>query len=176
MHREPTTGIIDVMTVSNETSQHPSRNALALLAILAICFGASAIGGLLTAASVDSWYLVIAKPSWTPPSWLFGPVWTLLFAAMAVAAWRVWGSGGDTKRALTMFGVQLALNVAWSGAFFGLQSPAAGLVVIVLLLTAIVTTAIMFRRHSQLAAALMVPYALWVSFATALNTAILLLN
>lgn len=152
------------------------RAIVGLLVALAVCFSASALGGLATSTSVDSWYLTVAKPSWTPPGWVFAPVWTALYAAMAVAAWLVWRTGRDPGPALVAFAVQLALNVLWSVLFFGLRRPDLALIDIGALIIAIVVTSLMFYRRSRLAGALMVPYLLWVSFAAALNGAIWQLN
>ena len=128
------------------------------------------------------WYSALVKPPLTPPDTLFGPVWTLLYALMATAAFLVWREGRvqkkkrDVRRALIAFAVQLGLNLVWSPFFFGLQDPQLALIDILALLTAIVWTIILFRRVSIVAAWLLVPYLLWVSFATYLNTAIWWLN
>lgn len=142
------------------------------------CFAAAAIGGSATAGSVTSWYPTIAKPPWTPPSWLFGPVWTALYVMMAVAAWLVWRKAGwgEGSKELGLFVFQLILNAVWSILFFGMRNPLAGLIDIVVLWVAIGLTVVVFARISKGAAALMVPYFLWVSFATALNFAIWRLN
>jgi tryptophan-rich sensory protein len=153
------------------------RQAVGLVAFLGICFAASAVGGLFTASSVGSWYQELARPSWNPPDWVFAPVWTTLYAMMGIAAWLVWR--GDTRPrrlALFLFGMQLALNVLWSALFFGLRNPAAGLVEIVVLFFAIAATAVVFARCSRLAALLLLPYLLWVGFASFLNAAIWHLN
>jgi tryptophan-rich sensory protein len=154
------------------------RNLIALLIALGICFAASAIGGLLTEPNLP-WYETQNKPSFAPPNSVFPIVWTLLYAMMAVSAWLFWRATGedeDRKQGLIWFGVQLALNVAWSFAFFWLHSPAAGFAVILLLIVAIVVTIVLFNRSSGPAALLLVPYLLWVSFAAALNFAFWLLN
>ncbi|MGK7312267.1 MAG: TspO/MBR family protein [Candidatus Longimicrobiales bacterium M2_2A_002] len=151
---------------------------LVLAAFLAACFAVAAIGGWLTSLGMPEWYMTLRKPTWNPPSWLFGPVWTTLYVAMAVAAWLVWKQAGfdGATAALSLFFVQLALNLAWSGIFFALRSPGWALVEIVALWVAIVVTTILFFRHSAWAGALMVPYLLWVSFASVLNAAIVRLN
>jgi tryptophan-rich sensory protein len=138
-------------------------------------FAAAAIGGTVTSDSVRDWYPTIAKPSWNPPSWVFGPVWTALYAMMAVAAWLVWrraGWGG----ALLWFAVQLALNATWSPVFFGMHRIGLALVNIVLLWLAIVVTTVAFWKVTPAAGWLFVPYLAWVSFATMLNLAIYRLN
>jgi tryptophan-rich sensory protein len=121
------------------------------------------------------WYPTLNKPSWTPPSWLFGPVWTALYVLMAVAAWLVWKQGA-ARGAMILFGAQLLLNLAWSFLFFGARSPGLGLIEIVVMWLAVAATIFAFALKSRLAALLMVPYIAWVSFATALNAAIFMLN
>jgi benzodiazapine receptor len=144
----------------------------------ALCFGTEAVGAVLTAAGVREWYPTLAKPAWTPPSWVFGPVWTLLYALMAVAAWLVWRRAGlrGGRVPLGLFAAQLVLNAAWSGLFFALRNPAAALVDIVALWVLIAATVAAFARVSRTAALLLVPYLLWVTFAAALNAAIWTMN
>jgi translocator protein len=161
----------------------PGRIASDILALglaLAICFIAAGIGAMATPApEIDPWYRDLARPAWTPPGAVFGIVWSGLYALMAVAAWLVWHRGRADPRArsaLWPFGVQLMLNVAWPWAFFGLQSPAAGLLVIVLLAAALVLTVNRFARHSRLSAWLLAPYLAWVAFAFVLNATILAMN
>ena len=153
----------------------PLRQALALAVFFSVVFVAAALGGLATASSVGAWYAGLAKPSWTPPPWLFGPAWTFLYMTMALAAWLVWRRSG-WGRALRWFAAQLALNAAWSPVFFGLRQPGWGFGVIVLLWLAIGGTLVNFWRVTHLAGALFVPYWLWVTFAMALNFAIWQLN
>lgn len=154
------------------------RDVLGLLAFIAICFGVSALGGLVTASSVGDWYVGLQKPTFNPPNWLFAPVWSVLYLLMAIAGWRVWRRAGwaRSRPALIAFAVQLALNLAWSAVFFGLQSPGGALVVIVLLLAGIVVTARLFWPLDRLAGLLFLPYLAWVGFATILNLAIWHLN
>ena len=152
----------------------PKHPWLALVAFLAVTFSAAGIGGLATAPNIPTWYAGLAKPSWTPPDWLFGPVWTLLYLSMAVTAWLVWRNGG--RWPLVPFAVQLAFNAAWSWLFFGMHSPAFGFVDIVLLWAAIAATTIFFWRRSAVAGLLLLPYLVWVSFAAVLNLAIWRLN
>lgn len=153
------------------------RQGAALAGFVAVCFAAALVGGLLTSTSVETWYPGLAKPSWNPPSWVFGPVWSVLYAAMAVAAWLVWRRGGGAARvALAVFGVQLALNVAWSGLFFALRSPGLAFAELIVLWIAIAATLVLFARWNRLAGALFVPYLAWVTFAGALNFAIWRLN
>jgi translocator protein len=140
---------------------------------------ASAVGSFATVRSIPTWYKGLAKPSFNPPAWLFGPAWTLLYLLMAVAAWLVWKQGigaAGVKLALAVFLVQLVLNALWSVFFFGLRSPLAGLVDIIVLWLAIVATIIIFFRVSVPAGVLLLPYIGWVTFAALLNAAILRLN
>jgi benzodiazapine receptor len=153
---------------------------LALVVFLVLSFAAAGFGALFTTPAVKAggWYSQIRKPSWTPPSWLFGPVWTALYVMMAVAGWWVWRQGGwEAQRgALGLFLAQLVLNAAWSWLFFGLHSPAAGLAGIGCLWIAILLTIVAFFHVSPLAGWLMVPYLLWVTFASGLNFTIWRLN
>lgn len=155
----------------------PARQALALGLFFLACFLAAGLGSLFTTASVGDWYVGLAKPSWNPPSWVFGPVWTALYATMAVAGWLVWRQSGAARRpALVWFAVQLALNVGWSGLFFGLRMPGLAFVEILALWAAIAATLTTSWRTSRPAGILLVPYLLWVSFAVVLNFAIWRLN
>ena len=149
-----------------------------LAGLLILVFAVAGVGGWFTSMGVSDWYVALNKPSWNPPSWLFGPVWTALYIAMAVAAWLVWKEAGfdGAGAALTLFFVQLALNLAWSGVFFALQSPGWALLEIVALWMAIAATMLLFFRHSAWAGGLMVPYVAWVTFAAVLNGAIWRLN
>lgn len=146
-----------------------------LAGFIVVCLAVGGIAGFATAQSVQDWYPTLNKPSWTPPPWLFAPVWTTLYVMMAVAAWLVW-TIGSARAALALFFSQLLLNLAWSFLFFGARSPALGLIDIVLLWLAIAATIFAFSMKSRLAAFLMVPYLAWVSFALALNTSIWMLN
>ena len=145
-----------------------------IVVAFALCFAAAAIGGYATSRSLRDWYVELPKPSWNPPNAIFGPVWTVLYALMAIAAWLVWRTRdqGDVGAALVLFAAQLALNVMWSVVFFGLRRPAAAALVIALLWLAIAATIYAFAVHAALAALLLLPYLAWVSFATALNVAI----
>jgi len=154
------------------------RSALALFLFAATCFGVSGLGAWFTAGSVGTWYPTLAKPSWTPPAWVFAPVWTALYSMMAIAAWLVWRKRGwrEAWGALGLFVLQLTLNAAWSPLFFGVRSPAAGLVDIVALWFSVAATFVAFFRISPIAGMLLAPYWAWVSFAAALNAAIWSLN
>ena len=140
---------------------------------------AGVIGSVFTFQSVTGWYTTLARPWFTPPNWLFGPAWVTLYFLMGVAAYLVWEKGWEKKEvktALYWFGFQLALNALWSILFFGLQSPLYGLVGIVVLWLSIAMTIKKFNCVSKKAAWLLVPYILWVSFATLLNFSIWTLN
>jgi benzodiazapine receptor len=155
------------------------ENALKLVFCLFACFVAGSIGSIFTMPAIPTWYASLSKPFFNPPNFIFGPAWTTLYILMAVSAFLVWQKGlsdEKVKDALAWFAVQLALNSFWSIAFFGLRSPIAGLVVIILLWSAILMTILRSSKISELAAWLMVPYILWVSFAAVLNLSILILN
>ena len=156
-------------------SSSPRKNAAALAVWIAVTFLAPALGAW---AMPGEWYAALRKPSWNPPSWLFGPVWTALYLMMATAAWLVWRRGGCSgqRRALTLYLVQLVLNAAWTPLFFGLKMPGIAFAEILLLLAAVVTTAFAFRRVNKAAGALLVPYIAWVSFAGFLNFTLWRLN
>lgn len=152
-------------------------NYLKLIISLVLPQLAGGLGAFFTIASVESWYSTLVKPSWNPPSWLFAPVWTLLYVLMGIACYLIWKSDDPQKKALLkLYFLQLILNALWSPAFFGMQSPLFGLLIIVPFWVVIVLCIIRFKSVSSLASGLMVPYLLWVTFATALNTAILVLN
>lgn len=155
-----------------------SYDLYALTGFVIGCLAVAGLGGLLTSLSVDGWYQTLAKPPFNPPDWVFAPVWTALYLMMAVAAWRIWRhrENGNRGFALVLFAVQLVLNLAWSGVFFGLMSIGVALLEIVLLWLAIVMTAIAFARIDRVAGWLIVPYAAWVLFASLLNAAIWWLN
>jgi tryptophan-rich sensory protein len=155
-----------------------SRRAswIALLVFLTVCFAVAAIGGMVTATSVDTWYPTLAKPAFTPPDRVFGPVWTALYAMLALAAWLVWRRVGWGAWALWLFFAQLALNLAWSVLFFGWQRIGLALVDMALLLALIALTLVAFWRIDRRAGLLLVPYLLWVAYASALNGAIWLMN
>jgi tryptophan-rich sensory protein len=161
------------------SSVKASRSGLRLVGFMAASFTAGAIGSLATFANVRTWYPLLHKPSWNPPSWIFGPVWTVLYVLMAVAIWRAWrASASDAVRARLVIGYfgQLALNAGWSIIFFGLKQPAWAFVDIIALWALLVALQIDIRRTDRLAGWLWLPYLLWVSFATALNLAIVWLN
>ena len=148
---------------------------LALVGWLLVTFLAAAGGAMFPPGE---WYASLHKPSWNPPGWIFGPVWTTLYALMAIAAWLVWKRGGFAvqRRPLSLYLVQLVLNAAWTPLFFGLQKPWIAAGEMVLLWIAIVLTMIAFFRVQRLAGLLFLPYLLWVSFALFLNITLARLN
>jgi translocator protein len=147
-----------------------------LIASIAVCLGAAGLGSLLTTPALRPWYAGLSKPRWTPPNWLFGPVWTILFIAMAIAAWLVWRKVCLTAAPMQLFLLQLLLNVAWSALFFRLESPGLAFAEIVMLWFAILATLIEFWKTVPAAGWLLLPYLLWVSYAVALNFSIWRLN
>jgi len=150
----------------------------ALVGVL-VCEGVGLLAAWATQTSVTTWYPTLTKPGFTPPDWLFGPVWTVLYAMMGVAAALVWRRRTEdtmSQSALALFGVQLLLNGAWSFAFFGARSPGLGLIVIVVLWGALAWTTERFFRVRAAAGWLLVPYLLWVTYAGALNLSIWVLN
>lgn len=151
------------------------KSAAALSGFLLLTFCAPALGAF---SMPGAWYASLIKPSWNPPAWIFGPVWTFLYVSMAVAAWWVWRVGGwkQQKRALGLYAIQGCLNAIWTPLFFGLHRPGWAFLEILLLLVAVVVTVRAFWGVSRFAGALLVPYALWVSFASVLNGTLWWLN
>jgi benzodiazapine receptor len=149
-----------------------------LVVSVVICFAAAGLGAAVTTPQIRGWYTTINKPSWNPPDWVFGPVWSTLYLMMAVSVWLIWRRGGlrAARTPLTVFAVQLALNSLWSVLFFGMQHPGLAAIEIVILWAAILATVISFWRQSKVAGGLLIPYLLWVSFATVLNVTIWRLN
>jgi tryptophan-rich sensory protein len=151
------------------------RQVVALIGWLVLCFAAS---GTAIFVSTGGWYAQLQKPSWNPPAWIFGPVWTLLYIMMAIAAWIVWRVGGWKRqgRALGLFLGQWLLNALWTPLFFGLHLPLLAFVEIVALWVVLLATILAFRRVRMVAAVLLLPYLAWVSFAAVLNFTIWWLN
>jgi tryptophan-rich sensory protein len=155
------------------------REILLLLTSIVICQFTGFIGSLATTPNILTWYTTITKPSFTPPNWIFFPVWVSLYLLMGISAYLIWRHGlraKGTKSALLLFLIQLILNGFWSFAFFGLHSPLFGGVIIVLLWLAILATVVAFFRRSLPAGILLLPYILWVTFAGILNWSIYILN
>ena len=149
-----------------------------LILCVLVCEVAGFIGSFFIAGAIPGWYAFLNKPSFNPPSWLFAPVWTILFLMMGVGLFLVWQSRSDEKRkeAIVMFFIQLALNAIWPVIFFGLHSPGISFSEIIILWFAIFGTIIAFYKISKTAAILLIPYIIWVSFAAILNYSIWLLN
>jgi len=158
------------------------RRTCSVLGIAAIGLGTLAVaglGGLITAEPVQNWYPTIAKPSWTPPDWLFGPVWTALFILMAMAASLVWvrrDNGCDVCAPMGLYAVQLTANLAWCVLFFGLRSPWLGFLDVVLLWAAVGVMMVTFFQVRAAAGWLVAPYWLWVTFAAVLNGSIVVMS
>ena len=144
---------------------------------ISVCQIAGIIGSIVTFSSVSTWYPTLIKPEFSPPGWLFGPVWISLYFLMGISLYLIWqNKAKDKKRSLIMFGIQLILNVIWPFLFFGLKSPFYGLIDILFLLAAIILTIAFSFKISRYASILLIPYLVWVSFATILNYTILSLN
>jgi len=162
-----------------EKTRKRTVEVLQLVVSLVVCQAAGLVGAIFTTPAIPTWYAGLAKPAFTPPSWLFAPAWTTLFVLMGLAAFLIWRKGlreRGVKIALAIFIIQLILNILWSAVFFGLKSPLGGLIVIALLWVAILLTILSFSGLSRAAGLLLLPYILWVSFAAVLNGAILVLN
>ena len=154
------------------------RHLMSLFVFLALCAAVSALGAGITSSSVTTWYPTLSKPMFTPPDWVFAPVWTALFIMIAVAGWRIWRKRAThvIAAALTVYGIQLALNLGWSLSFFGMQRIGLAVVDILLLLTFIALNMTVFIRIDRIAALLLLPYFLWVTFAAFLTVRIWQLN
>jgi len=152
---------------------------LKLLASIIVCQLAGFIGSLFTTPAISTWYVTLDKLPFTPPNWVFAPAWVTLYTLMAISLFLVWRKGlnsSKVKLAMSVFAIQLVLNALWSAMFFGLRSPMAGLVTINILWIAILVTIVLFLKVSRIAGFLLIPYILWVSFATILNFSIVLLS
>ncbi len=161
-----------------ETIAHPRRPLADLAWAIAPVVLASALGQLASFPNLAPWYASLVKPSFNPPNWIFGPVWTTLYVLMALAVWRILRAPESPNRrmALTLFFAQLALNAAWSWMFFAAHSPLLGLINVIPQWLAVVATIHFFRKVDRTAAYLMVPLACWVAFAAVLNAALWRLN
>ena len=175
--------LVSVRAIGGNPERSRVRSALVLLALLGIAAAVAAFGSVVSALAIEGWYVDTPKPLWNPPNAVFGPVWTVLYVLMSVAAWLIWRrpDSGLRTSALRVYGLQLAVNAIWSPVFFGLGAliGAPGvwiaLGVIVVLDFLILATIIRFNDVSRLAAALLIPYWLWALFATTLNAAIAVL-
>ncbi|MCD0473396.1 tryptophan-rich sensory protein [Flavobacterium sp. EDS] len=151
-----------------------------ILAVVVTCLAIGYFSGIVTRSSIDIWYPTLIKPSFNPPNWVFAPAWSLLYLLMGVAAGLVWDrieyEKEAVKNALVFFAIQLALNALWSYLFFGLMNPLLALIEIFVLWLMIYETLLKFIKINKVAGYLLVPYLLWVSFATILNASIWWLN
>jgi len=148
-----------------------------LIVFLGVCLGTGGLGAIVTDRSVHTWYPGLRKPPGTPPGWVFGPVWTTLYVLMAISAWLVWRQyRWGARAALLIFFAQLALNLAWSGVFFGARLPGFALAEIAILWCAIGFNVYLFYLLNPIAAYLLLPYLLWVTYAAYLNLGLWLLN
>jgi translocator protein len=152
--------------------------ALKLFISLTVPFLAGLVGSAITASNVSTWYVGLEKPFFVPPTWIFGPVWAMLYLLIGVSLYLVWVTPykESKKLAYIAFGAQLVLNGLWSFVFFGMHAPEAGVVIILVLVGTIIGTMRIFWRISSTAAYLLIPYLLWVGFALALNIAVAVLN
>jgi tryptophan-rich sensory protein len=155
-----------------------ARDITALAFSLSLTLGVGYLGSVFTRSSLGSWYAELAKPAWTPPGWVFGPVWTILYLLMGLAAFLVYKAAPrpGVAAALAAWFIQLSLNLAWSGVFFGLRRPGLAFAEILTLFAAVALTLVLFRGIRPLAAWLLVPYLAWVGFAAALNYRLWRLN
>jgi benzodiazapine receptor len=155
------------------------RSILRLIACLILCFGVAWLGSLATMPKIATWYAGLNKPSFTPPNYAFPIAWNILYALMAFSLWRLWQAmprDEARKRAITLFLLQLAVNLAWSWIFFGAESVRGGLSTILALDVLVAMTILAARKVDRFAASLLLPYLLWIGYATALNAEIVRLN
>jgi benzodiazapine receptor len=173
------------MMGAHRCSQYSARytyrlkmNLPAAIGSVMLAEGAGLIGTFFTIHAIPAWYAYLSKPSFSPPNWLFGPVWTILYLLMGIAAYRIWScqKSASRQKALSAYFVQLALNALWTPVFFGLHALGLGLIIICAMCIAILITIFRFWRIDRTAAYLLCPYIAWVSFATALNIVLLMLN
>lgn len=148
------------------------KNVWKLIASIALCQGVGVLGSIVTIPAISTWYQTIKKPFFTPPNWIFGPVWTILFLLMGISLYLVWNKGLKSKKAksvIRIFLIQLGLNFLWSLFFFGFHSPLLAFIDIIILWVAILLTILKVYKISKIAAYLLLPYLFWVTFATVLN-------
>jgi translocator protein len=155
-----------------------SKSLIRLVVSLALPLCVGAIGGIITARSVPAWYMFLVKPSFSPPNWIFGPVWTILYILMGISLFLVWSREPSSRKtiAISCFFIQLALNFCWSIIFFYFRLIGLSFVEIIILWVSIATMMVLFYRIMPVAAYINIPYLLWVSFATVLNGALFVLN
>ncbi len=154
------------------------KSAIRLVACFVLCFGVAALGAMATTPNIPGWYASLNKPSFTPPNYVFPIAWNILYALMAIALWRLWEAqrSGLRLRAITLFLLQLAVNLAWSFIFFGAKAIGAGLITILVLDALVIWTIYAAWKVDRFAAALLLPYLLWIGYATALSAEIFRLN
>ena len=154
------------------------KTAARLIVCFALCFAVAALGAMATTPNIPGWYASLNKPSFTPPNYVFPVVWNILYALMAISLWRLWeeAPGNARKRAVTLFLLQLAVNLACSFIFFGAKAIGAGLITIVVLDVLVIGTIYAAWKVDRFAAALLLPYLLWIGYATALSVEIFRLN
>ena len=149
---------------------------LTFLSFVAITFSASLIGGFATFIFKEPWYSLLNKPTFNPPDWIFGPVWTSLYLMMTVAIWLYWHSNYSDRNTVYIYFIHLVFNTTWSVVFFVFHNMAFALVVLIILIALIINLILRFKRVKMLSAFLMIPYLLWCSFALILNTSLIMLN
>lgn len=149
-----------------------------LVTFVLLCLAAGGLGAIATTPEIEGWYQTLAKPPWNPPDSVFGPIWATLYVLMAIAAWLIWKPAGFTGAAtpLTLFAVQLTLNIAWSWIFFGMHQLGWAFLEVLLLGLAILVTTVAFFRRSRAAGYMMLPYLFWVTFAAVLNFTVWRMN
>ena len=149
---------------------------LTFLSFLAITFSASLIGGLATIKFKEPWYSLLNKPTFNPPDWIFGPVWTSLYLMMTVAIWLYWHSNYSDRNTVYIYFIHLVFNATWSIVFFAFHNMILALLVLVVLIALIINLIIRYRRVTMMSSYLMIPYLLWCCFALILNTSLIILN
>lgn len=162
-----------------ETGNFNVREVPKLIVSIIIVFLAGAVGTVSTLPQITTWYASLAKPSWTPPNWAFGPIWSTLYVLMGISLFLVWREGLDKKKVqvgILVFAVQLVLNAVWSLVFFGGHNIFGGLILVIILWIAILVNIIVFYRISKAAGLILIPYLIWVSIASYLNYSVLVLN
>ena len=152
---------------------------LKLVSSVMVCFLAGGVGSIFTVSSIPTWYAHLNKPFFSPPNWIFGPVWTLLYLLMGVSFYLIWIKGFKTKKvrdAVILFAIQLMLNAIWSPVFFGYKNLLLALVIIVAMIFYVVKTILAFSKIDKKASYLLYPYLAWISFASILNFSVWFLN
>lgn len=164
---------------TSSLQKHMTKKIVQAIVSILGCLSVGIVGSLFTAPAIPNWYSTLSKPFFSPPSWVFGPAWTILYILIGISLFLVWTKKADSdikRNALYIFFAQLFLNAIWSPIFFGLQSPFTALIIIALLWVTIIININVFYKVSKTAALLLIPYLLWVSFATVLNFALWQLN